>query len=496
MKRDSVLISKIMAAVHSKNTLPEIRLRKALRTLGRRLRSHPLNIPGHPDLVFTKERVAVFVDGDFWHGRQWRLRKLPSLEHQFSESKNRSYWIQKISRNVERDKRTTRELRRLGWTVIRVWESDLNKNMDKCVLRIQRTMKELDDEKARGRVFCGNWARSHGAGACWLGGFLSNDIAPEKLAIYRDNFSSEEFLLGDIVKLEADRIPEISLATASFPCIDLSLAGNRSGLNGTHSSAYWHFYRVLKEMGARRPMCILLENVVGLLSSNGGHDLRSILVSLNKLGYANDILMVDAVHFVPQSRERLFVIASLLPSRVPRISSLPIHQARPHQITEFIHKHSDLQWSHLILPPLPTRKYDLEDLIERFSLSSSVWWDCRRQNHLFTQMSVLHKERLQELTQSRKAVFATVYKRVRSSGCRAEIRTDGVAGCLRTPRGGSSKQFVIQAGKGQWRVRNMTAREYARLQGVPDTFNITVPYIQALWGFGDAVCVPARGMGY
>jgi DNA (cytosine-5)-methyltransferase 1 len=106
-------------------------------------------------------------------------------------------------------------------------------------------------------------------------------------------------------------------------------------------------------------------------------------------------------------------------------------------------------------------------------------------------MSPAHTARLKQLCHSNELEFASVYKRVRPVGCRAELRFDGLAGCLRTPRGGSSKQFVIQAGHGTWRVRNMTAREYARLQGVPESFKITVPYNQALFGFGDAVCVPA-----
>src|SRR5205807_6919308 len=106
-KRDAAVISRIMAAVHSQDTGPEIQLRRPLRILGRRLRSHPANVPGHPDFVFPRERVAVFVDGDFWHGRQWRLRGLSSLASQFSRSRNKSYWTRKITRNIERDKQTT-----------------------------------------------------------------------------------------------------------------------------------------------------------------------------------------------------------------------------------------------------------------------------------------------------------------------------------------------------------------------------------------------------
>ncbi|WP_197685501.1 very short patch repair endonuclease [Nitrospira japonica] len=102
-----------MAAVRSKNTTPELTLKKALRTLQRKFRSHPSNIPGRPDFAFPNQRVAIFVDGDFWHGRQWKLRGLESLDRQFSRCLNKEYWIKKINRNVQRDKSNTRMLRRL-----------------------------------------------------------------------------------------------------------------------------------------------------------------------------------------------------------------------------------------------------------------------------------------------------------------------------------------------------------------------------------------------
>lgn len=325
--------------------------------------------------------------------------------------------------------------------------------------------------------------------AGWAVNF-ANDIDPDKYVMYRANFGGQHFFLDDVANVSVERVPAATLATASFPCVDLSLAGNRTGLNGKQSSAYWKFHKLIEELGNRRPKAILLENVIGLLSSNGGNDLRSIVSSLNRLGYTCDLLMVDAVHFVPQSRPRLFVISSTSRNSSALFDS-PDHEARPRPVVEFIRRHADLKWSHLSLPPLPTKQRNLVDLVERLDDGAPEWWDHKRQAHLFTQMSAAHRKLLRQLMESKRPAFATVYKRVRPAGCRAELRADGIAGCLRTPRGGSSKQFIIQAGRGAWRVRNMTAREYARLQGVPDSFMITVPYNQALFGFGDAVCVPA-----
>lgn len=322
--------------------------------------------------------------------------------------------------------------------------------------------------------------------AGWAVAF-ANDISPQKFEIYRDNFGHHEFRLSDIREIVPEAIPNISLATASFPCIDVSLAGNRAGLKGRHSSAYWEFHRLIEGMGRRRPEHVLLENVVGLLSSGEGKDLRKIILSLNRLGYSCDLVLLDAADFVPQSRPRLFIIGRLDSGgmQYPYQS-----EVRPSQVLRFIERNSDLNWSLPELPSLPRRQTRLEDIVERFAASDSIWWDRTRKTHLFRQVSPRHRLVLHSMVKGETLSYATVYKRVRPQGCRAEIRADGIAGCLRTPLGGSSKQFLIEAGMGEWRIRNMTAREYARLQGVPDTFRINVPYNRALLGFGDAVCVP------
>lgn len=318
---------------------------------------------------------------------------------------------------------------------------------------------------------------------------FANDINANKQEMYVANFGETEFKLDDIGALSASDIPDVGLATASFPCIDLSLAGNREGLKGEHSSTYWEFHRLLRELKGRRPQFVLLENVVGLLSSHGGQDLREIVESLVRLDYACDLLLVDAVHFVPQSRPRLFLIGF---SGIDgdSVHDLETHSARPQAIVNFIRANDDLRWLFAEVPQLPPKQRNLPAYAERLSEESTEWWDRDRRDHLWQQMSSTHKEVLNYLRDASRPKFATVYKRVRPNGCRAEVRADGIAGCLRTPRGGSSKQFVIQAQGGDWRVRNMTAREYARLQGAAD-YKITVPYTQALFGFGDAVCVPA-----
>jgi len=315
----------------------------------------------------------------------------------------------------------------------------------------------------------------------------ANDIDERKRMMYDEQFGAGELVCDDIRNIHGSDVPNIQLATASFPCIDLSLAGNRAGLSGDHSSMFWEFARILKEMTFRKPKRILLENVSGLLTSHGGRDLAEIIFALNRLGYACDLALVDAAHFVPQSRPRLFITGRLGNDKSIVFEQ---HPARPKSIVSFIMRHQDLKWAMRPLPPFSRNDTSLEAVLKPYPSEDPLWWEEHRKQHLYSQMAPIHRSKLSGLMAQRRWSFATVYKRIRDGKCRAELRIDGKAGCLRTPRGGSSKQFVIQAGYGTWRVRNMTPREYAALQGAPD-YKITVPENVALLGFGDAVCVQA-----
>lgn len=135
-RRPREVVRKAMRAVKSRNTTPEITLRKALWALGYRYRLHDKRLPGKPDLVLKSRRAVVFIDGDFWHGRQWKKRGFDSLEEQMGRVRNYDYWIKKIKRNMERDKANRSALRKQGWKVICVWESDLKKNPDRVINRV------------------------------------------------------------------------------------------------------------------------------------------------------------------------------------------------------------------------------------------------------------------------------------------------------------------------------------------------------------------------
>ena len=127
-----------MARVRSKNTRPEMLVRRELWKRGYRYRLHRRELPGRPDLVFGPSRVAVFVDGDFWHGNAWRVRELDSLADLFPT--NTEWWVRKIEGNMARDEKVTNELKALGWCVVRVWESDVLANPYEAIRGICRAV--------------------------------------------------------------------------------------------------------------------------------------------------------------------------------------------------------------------------------------------------------------------------------------------------------------------------------------------------------------------
>ncbi len=324
------------------------------------------------------------------------------------------------------------------------------------------------------------------------------DHDPRKAAMYRGHFGDAgHYAVQDVHDVRAADIPTATLAHASFPCTDLSLAGGRGGLSGPGSSAFWAFVRVLDEMGPRRPPVVTLENVPGFVTSNGGRDLEAALDALNALGYAVDALVLDAAHFVPQSRARLFVVGAQQAYRSagPFQTERALSDPGPHRteaLRAFVRRHPHLDWSLRALPPLPIRAVSLAAVVE----ADEAWWDEERTSYLLSQMSEHHGVLVREMRAGAAWRYGTAFRRMRvRDGVKrstAELRADGVAGCLRTPKGGSAKQILVRAGRGRVDARLLTGRECARLMGA-DRYALapTLSNDDVLFGFGDAVCVPA-----
>jgi len=304
----------------------------------------------------------------------------------------------------------------------------------------------------------------------------ANDISWKKAEVYRANFENDHFLLEDIKRISGANLPYAQLSWASFPCQDLSLAGSLGGIDAKRSGLIWEWLRIMQEL-SEKPSILLIENVPGLLSTNGGSNYTKLHHALWEMGYKSGAVLLDAIHFVPQSRPRVFVIAVKREACVPAAlmdsgpnwlqnnAAIALGRVLPDWIWWKAEK------------PAP-RKKELADIID-----FTVPYD---KDDVLPLISPRHKEILNNADD----IVATGYRRTRHGKQCLELRFDGVAGCLRTPEGGSSKQFVIVKQKGEIHARLLTPREAARLMGAPDSYRLPETYNDGYKAMGDAVALP------
>ena len=321
----------------------------------------------------------------------------------------------------------------------------------------------------------------------------ANDFDPDKKAMYEaqfENAGDHVFTLGDIGKITADELPrDAALAWASSPCTDLSLAGGRAGLAGNQSGTFWHFVRLLEELEDGRPQIAVLENVTGLATSHGGDDLIAAIKAFNRLGYSVDALAIDARRFLPQSRPRLFLVGAQTP---PANSPERDFELRPDWLQWIYDDNNSLQTHRAPLPLPPAPRIDgLHRSIEVLSTDDHRWWSGQRSESFVASLSPVQRERLDILKSEKGTKYRTAYRRTRRGIPVWEMRPEDISGCLRTARGGSSKQAVVKLGNGRIQIRWMTPLEYAKLMGVENYDLSKARTNQALFGFGDAVAVPA-----
>jgi DNA mismatch endonuclease (patch repair protein) len=140
-ERTKELTHKIMSAIKSKDTKPEVFYRKALWKWGIRYRKN-VKLFGKPDVAIKKYKLVIFIDGDFWHGNNWKIRNLPSLEAELE--KYSDYWQKKIRRNIQRDNEVNEYYRNNNWTILRFWQSDIEKNLNECIVK---TLEIINNRK-------------------------------------------------------------------------------------------------------------------------------------------------------------------------------------------------------------------------------------------------------------------------------------------------------------------------------------------------------------
>lgn len=348
--------------------------------------------------------------------------------------------------------------------------------------------------------FAGGGMARAGLGDNWRCLF-ANDFDAKKVEAYRANWGDREIRLGDIHALHTRELPgNADLVWGSFPCQDLSLAGNGAGLNGARSEAFWGYHRIVSglAMEGRSPKVLVLENVVGALTSNGGKDFEELFRALDTIGYVYGALTMDARHFLPQSRPRLFIVAVRKDAVVANqlVAEKPVtpwasgaltraHEKLPPRIRK--------NWRWWNVPAPAVANLGLAELIEE-EPTDVQWHTTEETNRFLSMMSEPNRKKVERARLSGKRMVGAIYRRTRSdSGTkvqRAEVRFDDVAGCLRTPGGGSSRQFIMVVEGVRVRTRLLSGREAARLMGLPDEYKLPKNYNETYHLMGDGLAVP------
>jgi DNA (cytosine-5)-methyltransferase 1 len=330
---------------------------------------------------------------------------------------------------------------------------------------------------------------------------FANDFDAKKVATYEANWGTEIWH-GDVRQVRMAQLPGVAdLVWASFPCQDLSLAGGGAGLKGDRSGTFWPFWKIicgLAEEG-RKPPSIVLENVCGTLTSHGGKDFAAICGALGSLKYNFGALVIDASLFLPQSRPRVFFVAIDEEISTNHACALSA-PGSPWHTPALVRAYNDLGpglkarwvwWS----PPVPSAPVKtLESILES---GDHLTWHTQEETQRFLEMmAVANRKKIDLARKNGGRVVGTLYRRTRAtpggSGVqRAEVRFDGVAGCLRTPAGGSSRQTLVIVESGIVRTRLLSAREAARLMGLDEDYKLPARYNEAYHLAGDGVAVPA-----
>jgi DNA (cytosine-5)-methyltransferase 1 len=356
--------------------------------------------------------------------------------------------------------------------------------------------------------FAGGGMARAGLGDSWRCLF-ANELDDMKVATYVSNYGGCEVRQGDVAKLTVLDLPAepVDLAWASFPCQDLSLAGDYRGLGNerdrarTRSGTFWPFWKLMRGLvqHGRAPRTIVLENVYGCLTSRGGRDFAAIASALSGADYRFGAVVINAVHFVPQSRPRVFFIAVRGGEVIPEglIEKGPQRNWHPIAIRAAyngITEESKKKWLWWNMPLPPTRNAAFSDLIEDDPVGVE-WHAAAETKYLLSLMSPVNRDKVAEAKRFSRRIVGGVYRRTRpdQNGVktqRAEVRFDGNAGCLRTPSGGSSRQTILIVDGQNIRSRLLSPREAARLMGLPDDYRLPARYNDAYHVCGDGVCVP------
>lgn len=446
---------KNMKAVKNKDSEIEILLRKELWSRGLRYRKNYKKVIGKPDIVFIGKKVAVFCDSEFWHGYDWENKK--------NEIKSRrDFWLPKIERNMQRDVEVTKTLEDEGWTVLRFWGKDIKNDVCACADKIEKAVKPMNTFKSID-LFAGIGGIRLGFDKAF-GNSISTVFVSEwdenAQKTYKANFRDDFEIAGDITKIDEKDIPEFDICLAGFPCQAFSMAGKRQGFKDNYKGLCRGtlFLEVARICDFHKPKVIFCENVKGLVIHDKGRTLQIIKKTFADLGYKvftnNDTTLNSKNFGVPQNRERIYIVA-FRNDIAPKDFKFPQKTDDSKRLIDIMEKE-----------PVPAKYY-----------LSDVYLETLRQ----------HKAR----------------HAAKGNGFGYEIRSwDDVAGAIVCGGMGRERNLVIDKRqtdltptthiKGEINkegVRKMTPREWARLQGFPDTFKLPIADVHLYKQLGNSVTV-------
>ena len=349
--------------------------------------------------------------------------------------------------------------------------------------------------------FAGGGMARAGLGSAWRCLF-ANDFDHKKSRAYARNWGFGALKTADVRTLAPADVPgRADLAWASFPCQDLSLAGGGAGLKGERSGTFWPFWSLMLALvdENRAPKMIVLENVCGALTSHDGKDFAAICSAFQQGRYRFGALVIDAALFIPQSRPRLFMIGIRADVYFPANltgagASAQWHPRALRAAFDKLPASAKYNWIWWRLPPPPLSNARFADVIED-APTGVTWHKPAETARLLGMMSTVNRAKVEHAKQAGCRMVGAIYKRTRldENGFkvqRAEIRFDDIAGCLRTPAGGSSRQLILVIDGDCVKSRLISSRETARLMGLPDDYILPDNYNEAYHLTGDGVVVP------
>jgi len=348
--------------------------------------------------------------------------------------------------------------------------------------------------------FAGGGMAREGLGPGWTCRF-ANDFDFKKALTYQDNFGADGLKVGDVADVKLSDLPGVAdLVWGSFPCQDLSLAGNGAGLRGKRSGTFYPFWNVMRALidDDRAPTIIALENVCGTLTSHRGKDFEAICQTFADAGYRYGAVVINAALFVPQSRPRLFVIGVRANIEIDPglISPEPLSPFHTHGLQKALGAIPTALKDGLLWWNLPTPEHRIRTFADEIEdgPETTSWHSCAETEQLLGLMSPVNLAKVEAAKRAGRRMVGGVYKRMRlnHNGAkvqRAEVRFDDVSGCLRTPLGGSSRQIIMVIDGPKVRSRLISARETARLMGLKDDYKLPRSYNEAYHLTGDGVVV-------